>query len=173
MDFAVGWEKCDEVASGGSIRMRRAVGFAGVVALAMGGITMAAASGATPSIQRPVTFTVHETFTPTFVDLAPTGPSAGDQLVGTGRLTGAHGGHQARETLRCTSVNAEDSLFDCTFVERFGDGTIEIGGALSTTHPNGAFPVLGGTGRYQNVRGQVINHQLTETTARLTFQLIP
>ena len=153
--------------------MRRAVVFAGIVALGIGGITVVAASGATPSIQRPVTFTVHETYSPTFVDIAPAGPSAGDQLVATGRLTGRHGRHVARETLRCTSVNADASLFDCTFVERFRDGSVEIGGAFSTTHPNGAFPVLGGTGRYQNVRGQVINHQLTETTARLTFQLIP
>ena len=153
--------------------MRRTVVLAGIVALGIGGITMAAASGATPSVQRPVTFTVHETFTPTFVDVSPTGPSAGDQLVGTGRLTSGHGRHNARETLRCTSLNADASLFDCTFIERFRDGTIEIGGALSTTHPNGAFPVLGGTGHYQNVRGQVINHQLTQTTARLTFQLIP
>ena len=158
----------------GELTMRKALVLAGIAVSGIGGFAVATtASGATPSIERAVTFTVHETFAPTFVDVAPAGPSAGDELVGTGRLTDRHGRRVARETLRCTAVNADASLFDCTFVEIFRNGKIEVGGTFSTTHPDGAFPVLGGTGHYRNVRGQVVNHQLTETTARLTFQLIP
>lgn len=111
-----------------------------------------------------------------FVDVAPADSALGDQLIGTGDLIGTDGSTIGTSTFQGISTNATPRTSEMlTFVYELPDGKITTAGTarLSATNPifDEQFAITGGTGKYQNARGQVRVVQETTDQAKLTFHI--
>lgn len=146
-----------------------AVVTAGVVAVSMG-----TASAITTS----QTFRLHERDTGSaFIDLGTSGPSIGDQLIGSSALTDTSGAPAGTDSFVCTAVTSTARTFQCTVVYQLAHGDVTAQGVATVGTGRPLFDVLvavtGGTRTYQNVRGQVRILQQTQTNAELFFRLLP
>lgn len=139
--------------------------------------TVMASAGSDITTPRTIRFAAKTTqFTQ--VDVKPAGFSQGDQLVfhdvlrHSGKTIGYDGG-----TCTVTSlVAAEPAQLQCVVTFVFGSGQVTTQGLLSVSDPNnftGRFAVNGGTGIYQNARGQGTIHQVSSSLAFITLRLIP
>jgi hypothetical protein len=112
-----------------------------------------------------------------FLDLGGKGPSIGDELVGASALTNRAGHSAGTDNFVCTSVTANDATFQCTVVYALHRGRVTAQGQATITgsHPlfDELFAITGGTGAYQNARGEVRILQSAQTHAELTFHLLP
>jgi hypothetical protein len=88
-----------------------------------------------------------------FVDNAPTGRSAGDQLVFAERLVDARGRRIGRDAASCTLLFDARSLCTGTYILRRGQVMVQ----LVQPGPRGTYrqAITGGTGRYARATGTV------------------
>lgn len=106
------------------------------------------------------------------VDLGPAGPSAGDQLVvdnplydetnttELGKLSGS-----------CVQTGASATVYHCTATLVLEDGQIALEGLTDLAEPTGYIPVVGGSGVYNKVKGQVFVDQSNPAAVKLTVEL--
>ncbi|TDC36082.1 hypothetical protein [Micromonospora sp. KC213] len=166
------------------MRVRYTPALAAIVAGATGtalAVSSAPAGGATNSAasrhSRTVTITaVEKGASVNFVDVAPSDSALGDQLIGTGDLVGADGRKIGTSSFQGISTNAKPRTSEMlTFVYELPDGKITTAGTatLSATRPifDEQFAITGGTGRYQDARGQVRVVQETVEQAKVTFHI--
>lgn len=154
----------------------RLIAVAAAVGAAMvAGGSVAIASSGSPTITRAHTLQVKGTSTSFhFVDVGRKGFSLGDQFVLTERLT-RHGKRVGHVDAHCTIISRHDTICEATAL--LPAGKITFGGAISSNAGSPGsrftFAITGGTRQYQNVRGQVTLHQLTENTDEQTYNLLP
>jgi hypothetical protein len=109
------------------------------------------------------------------IDIGKKGPSPGDQVIET-TADFQHGRRVAREALNCVAIAVTARGFDvlCHGAFVFGDGQVEFQGETNF-HTPFTVAVIGGTGAYQNVGGQLtversLPHSTTDVeTLRLVF----
>ncbi len=141
---------------------------------ALGVGSMALASSAAPDITRAQTLVVRGTITSVHgVNLGSRSFGPGDQFVLTERLS-QQGTTIGSLAVHCTVVS-RDLL--CELATTLPKGEITSAG---TVPGNGGDPgvsftlaITGGTGAYQNVRGQLAFKQLTRQVDRQTYELLP
>jgi hypothetical protein len=143
-------------------------------------LAMAPATASTPPSYPgtiTITITVVEKGTSVnFVDVAPADSALGDQLIGTADLIAANGRTIGTSSFQGISTNVTPRTSELlTFVYELPDGKITTAGTarLSTSSPvfDEQFAITGGTGKYQNARGQVRVVQETVDHAEVTFRI--
>lgn len=104
------------------------------------------------------------------IDVGRRGESPGDYVVFEETLLNTSGAVIGRDSARCMG---EVRTFRCdgTFLI-YGKGKIEVSGSFFP-RDEATIAVTGGTGRYQNVRGQARITGGTAHTTNFTFSLIP
>ena len=142
-----------------------------VVAL-LGGLVVAAT--ASTDLSSPRTITVIEKQTQShFVDLGRRGPSLGDYFVFSGVLRHA-GNRVGYDGYHCTFVHTRPFRAECEATFKLGGrGKITAEGLLRLANRTFIVAVNGGTGGFRNARGQVTIQELSQTTSKITFHLIP
>jgi hypothetical protein len=161
--------------------MRRLAGttLAVAVLLAMlGAMSIAAAAPtATPNITTAKTLHFDVVFSPFFfVDLGQKGLSKGDQTVFHDQLF-SHGKRVGDDGGSCTVVDLPRTPsapipINCTVSFRLPGGQLTTQGFTSSA-PTKHLAVTGGTGSYQNVRGQATLVEFGNGKGSVTFHLIP
>ncbi len=133
---------------------------AALLGLVVGGVSLASASTDITSAQTITLNARINQFTP--LDLGPTGPSQGDEFVFSGPLSNQSGtrvGHFGGYVVLVKTGTAAQGEASVTFVLSGGQITFQ------NLQPQGAVSfesaVTGGTGLYQNARGEA---QVTETS---------
>lgn len=87
------------------------------------------------------------------VDNTPTGSGTGDVFLFDSKLLASRGGSQlGRIVGQCRQLFVEAR---CEATMLLARGTIEVAGGVDLTQPSVTAAVLGGTGRYHAVSGQV------------------
>jgi hypothetical protein len=125
---------------------------------------------------RTIVLRVHDT-TATYVDNAPANISQGDEIAVEGllRRAGHPGGHlEAHEVLTGLNQSGGGRL-ELVFTALLSDGqvtSVAVLGLSQSGASNGKAAIVGGTGRYRNVRGEVYIHPDGATTL-LTYLLLP
>jgi hypothetical protein len=162
--------------------MRRITVASTALALVLGIIGVASvasvASSATPDITTAKTLRFDVVFSPFFViDVKPTGLSKGDTSVFHDRLF-ANGKQVGEDGGTCVVVDtpptpAALAPISCTTSFQLPGGQITTQGLASTGPPPKHLAVTGGTGIYQNVRGQATLVEFGNDKGSVTFQLIP
>jgi hypothetical protein len=132
-----------------------AAGAAGAAALAATGT---ASAGAAAASARSFTVTAHQG-SDSSVDLGDAGPSAGDEALFDAPVFRG-GKHVGRLVGKCTTARVGAQSLDqlCEFVLRLPHGQITASGTVRAGQSGpGSFalPILGGTGHYQGVGGQI------------------
>ncbi len=142
----------------------------GITSTKLGG----AVAPAIPGTSRVVLYA--DSFTTTYLDNAPTGTSVGDAITGFGLLTTAEG-QTAGELdihevmVNDTNPNALRILIQGT--ARTQSGQLSVSGVQLSTQQGARLAVIGGTGKYWNVRGgQVTGGAASGGRVKLTFLLI-
>lgn len=141
--------------------------------LTTGAVTVAFAAPSASNITRAETHRFDVRFSPFFLsDLDRNGrPSKGDQiafndqLLKNGRRVGQDGGS-------CTIVENQSLFASCTGTIALTDGQITFSW-LNSPPPRKRFAVTGGTGRYQNVRGEGTLVEFGNGRGTMTLRLIP
>ncbi|MEU3936610.1 hypothetical protein AB0E85_31935 [Streptomyces sp. NPDC029044] len=155
----------------------------GVAAATAGALSLglslapAAADAAPASPRHRTTIEAVETGTAiNMVDVAPADSALGDQLIGTGRLTGNDGRELGTSSFVGVSTDAKPRTAELlTFVYELPGGKITTAGTarLASSRPvfDERFAITGGTGRYRNAVGEVRVLQETVERARITFDI--
>jgi hypothetical protein len=140
-------------------RSWKAVTLAAAILLLLGTLaTVSIASAAPQTAEHPKTqvlhFIAHQTSLE-FIDLGKQGDSPGDQLVETETLL-QHGTQIGRDVLSCVAITVSAQGIDalCHGALILEGGQVEFQGETSFATPF-TVAVTGGTGRYQNVGGQL------------------
>jgi len=116
------------------------------------------------------------------VDLKPQGPSIGDLFVFAGPLNNTSGDEAGRLDGHCvtTSVPSDDPethrrqcFVTATIGTENGETEIELQGVGRILAEDVLLGVSGGTGRFQNARGQALLDFTTPGQVSLRFALIP
>jgi hypothetical protein len=136
-------------------------------------ITVAASGGA--SARGPAAHTLdlafHTTFAQTF-EQAPAGESAGDLSVFGGNLRNA-GRPAGKFQAECVHVSSDHS--QCSLTGAVAGGQIAAvpayGKDFSGTGAVSRYPIVGGTGAYQNAHGYIVEHDTGPGDGRLTIHL--
>jgi hypothetical protein len=117
-------------------------------------------------------------FTATMLDNDPAGFSQGDEIIVEGQLVGRGGEPEGRievhEVLTGLSQSGGGRL-QLFFTALMARGQITGSGVLNISQSgpsNARAAILGGTGHYRNVRGEVYIHP-GQQSSRLTFYLVP
>ena len=135
---------------------------------------VAMSSGASASDRAATTLqlTFHTTFAQTF-EQAPKGESAGDISVFGGTLLRANepaGKFQAE----CIHLSSDHS--QCSLTGALPGGQITAvpayGKDFSGTQPVSRYPIVGGTGIYQNARGYIDEKDTAQNSGRLTIHVL-
>lgn len=110
------------------------------------------------------------------VDVDPDDSALGDQLTGTGDLTGRGGRKLGTSSFFGVSTDAEPRTAELlTFVYELPGGKITTTGTakLSDSGPvfDEQFAITGGTGKYKNASGEVRVLQETVEQAKVTFKI--
>ena len=154
-------------------RSRRVGGAA--LALAIAGVALFALDAAASSdIKAPTTIVAVARFShATVVDAAPAGFSAGDEQVVAGRLV--QGGEQIGSFgFVCQFLTAGAApKEDCSGTGQLPGGQITLHGFSSTLDSEHMWAITGGTGIYDNARGQVQIEDLSDAASRVTVEVIP
>jgi hypothetical protein len=135
--------------------------------VAVGGVTVASASPDTTTATT-IHFVARQTSF-TFVDVGKKGPGDGDYVVATedDMQGGKKIGHDA---FKCTLIR-NNTICEATYV--FAQGQISTQGDVLPPARHFSTAVTGGTGAYQNVRGQLTVVPTSPTTADETLRLLP
>ena len=105
----------------------------------------------------------------TYVDLGPGGPSVGDMLVKSSPLFNRSDTRRVgRAPISCVFVDVQRPP-RCNSDILLRRGTIALQGELR--NPRFVFAVTGGTGAFQNARGEARGRVLRGDRVRLTFRL--
>ena len=143
-------------------------------ALAAAGAGLIATSSAAVSNPAPHTTTLRYTirFSPFYLlDLGKKGPSLGDQTIFHDTLVNAKGAVVGHDGLVCTFTNPAVPEASCQGVAKLPDGLLTFQ-FLNSPPPRKTAAITGGTGRYQDVRGQlVIVESAKDQTGTYTFTL--
>jgi hypothetical protein len=148
----------------------------GAGALVLGLVTFASAS---TQITHPQTIRfVAKTTQINQIDLHPAGFGQGDEIVFHDQLlrNGRTIGHDGGSCQVTFAVRGQAAQFQCVVTFALGGGQIATQGLINIANPAsfaGTFAVTGGTGIYQNARGQATIHQTSLTLATVTLSLIP
>jgi hypothetical protein len=155
-------------------RIPAAIAIAGLVTLAA-----VAVASAAPGITQPRTLHLVSPLDQTqftVIDLGDPGDSPGDLLVFTGPVLNADKTKTlGRLDAHCTFTEIQDGADryeDCLLGYSLKGGQITVQGTFDQTMNVNRFAVTGGTGIYQNVRGQE-KLALDQSDLDLTFSLIP
>jgi hypothetical protein len=142
------------------------LGLAGLL-VAVGGVTVASASSDITTAKT-IHFVARQTSF-SFIDVGKKGFSDGDYIVATEDdiQAGKKIGHDA---FKCTFIHG-DTLCEAVYVLAQGHISVQSDVLPPARHFNGA--VTGGTGIYQNVRGQLTVVPTSPTTANETLHLLP
>ena len=144
-------------------RMLLTAAVAGIVAAAIGGVSLARAGGTASD----TTFTLNELQGKfTFVNVTHTAQGApGDELIFRSALTNSGGTRIGALDVVCTLTFGNH--LQCLGTYRLPGGTL-IGSAVIPKDENNTQPVqiaiTGGTGRYDHARGQVTSTPVNSTT---------
>jgi hypothetical protein len=127
---------------------------AAIVSVAIAGVSLATASGG--SGERP-TFRLIEVRTQVVpVDLPPSGGSTGDEFILGGNLRNAADmGKVGTSNDVCITLSPNGAPLQCSGVITLKSGTINIAGNASGG-PNFKLAITGGTGAYDEARGQLV-----------------
>jgi hypothetical protein len=141
---------------------------AGVVAMAVGGISLARAGGS----DRTMTLTEKQV-SATFVNISHTQQGApGDEAIFRSVVTNSSGKKIGSSSVICTIVFG--GKLQCNGIYQLPGGTL-TGTALVQQTQNSTAPVhvaiTGGTGRYDAVRGQATSTPESQTTNKVVFDL--
>jgi hypothetical protein len=139
---------------------------AGVTVAALGAIAAAAVAGSAPSSSGTVVLTV-DLAKQAFRDLPPKGNSAGDELVDrlSLRLKGHPDGYGHEYCVATFPVRKTSMQLQCDeFLALKSGGTVTGQGVVNLDFSKGGpqpttFAITGGTGPYENVRGQITTSQ--------------
>jgi hypothetical protein len=112
------------------------------------------------------------------IDSDPVGLSQGDEIIVEGQLVGPSGRPKGRIEVQevLTGLNQSGGgRLQLMFTALLARGQITGSGVLGISQSgpsNTKAAILGGTGRYRNVRGVVVIHP-GQTSSQLTFYLLP
>ena len=104
-----------------------------------------------------------------FQDLAPQGPSLGDQFVQSGNLW-RQGNRVGRDGVVCTVTSRRREELQCEATVRFHNGQIAVQGLISN-QSQFDLPVTGGSGAYTGAEGIVHVNSVSNNKEILTFHL--
>jgi len=141
-------------------------------ALAGGGVALASSSSPQITTAQTIRLLEHDTHQG-FVDLNHNHrPDTGDQFIFAGVLTNPSTHKQAGSvTGACTVTFGQNAL--CQAIGTLnGRGQVTISG-ISGNAKDFDLAVTGGTGQFQNARGQIHIHQVNDTDSVDTLHLIP
>jgi Dirigent-like protein len=116
-------------------------------------------------------YTAHFTHA-AIVDAGKSGPSAGDQQVVVGTLS------QGAKTVGrfgfiCEFLTAGPHASEqCDGTGRVAGGTLTLQGYSNVASEDHRWAVVGGTGTYRGARGQALIHDVNQTTATATLELV-
>jgi allene oxide cyclase len=148
--------------------MLRTALVAALVGGVIGGLSLASASASRDRHVR--TMTLIEVSTgQQIVDLGKKGFSLGGELMFTSRLQTLGGKRVGHTSVVCIAVLGEK--IDCNGTGWLPGGTVRVGATLADT-PTSVLAVVGGTGRYQGVGGQVVTRPVSDTRSRTRLRLI-
>lgn len=126
--------------------------------LAVGGAWLTRASGA--EAPRNVTFTVKQTLTSFhIIDLGAKGWTPGDMTTFTKTFRNLSGDATAQADGNCVITRVgknEPTAAECGQTFRFKAGAIQSNTVDLITPPKAVLPIIGGTGRYEGVTGQIL-----------------
>jgi hypothetical protein len=141
---------------------------AAAIAIAVATTSGASASGGGAT-------TLHMTFQTSFnqtFEQPPQGESAGDLSVFGGSLRSG-GKAVGKFQAECVHVSSDHS--QCSLTGAIGGGQIAAvpayGKDFSGTQPVSTYPIVGGTGTYQNARGYIVEQDTGPGSGRLTIHL--
>jgi hypothetical protein len=136
-------------------------------------IAVAASSGASASGGGATTLhmTFQSSFNQTF-EQPPKGESAGDLSVFGGSLRSG-GKAVGKFQAECVHVSSDHSQCSLTGALRGGQiaAVPAYGKGFSGTEPVSRYPIVGGTGTYQNARGYIVEQDSGPGSGRLTIHL--
>ncbi len=140
------------------------------------GLAAVSASGAAPEITAAehLRLTAHDNGRAGDVDTGRSGPTPGDYYVFQERLTAPDGSQLGTDGARCMLVwlNARSTICDGSFLVQ-GRGQIDVYGVFSRTSGPPVLAITGGTGDFQNARGQARIVGGTGRTTDFVFDLLP
>ncbi len=150
------------------------IGVTAAIMAATGGIAYAASSTPDITTAQTIRLVAHQT---SFRFVRVPGqtsqqPVPGDQIVFTERVNRA-GTAAGTDQINCTVVGR---ALICDAVFALSDGTISVTGKVPVNGPGqggATLAVTGGTGRFQNVRGEVHVRSTGPNTEAETFHLLP
>lgn len=148
------------------------LGALGAAVATLGLVAGGSSAAAEPRTSSQHTIRVDATVTEVaMLDLGTKGPSLGDQIVFTNRLT-QHGRELGHEGAVCTTVSVKHHEAQCVATFVFRDGQITAQGlvTLGSTKPY-TVAITGGSGKYQDVGGELRVTPVSDTTGRLVLQL--
>jgi hypothetical protein len=147
---------------------RKRIGLVAVlVALAM--IVGASMVSAAPSNRGKTVRVVERATTDTVIDLGVTGDSLGDLLVfGNDIYNRSNTTKVGRDQGSCVRTNPGLS-WECTWTTILAKGSITVEGPFYDDLRDSLFAITGGTGRYQNARGQMKLHARDAVGSELDF----
>jgi hypothetical protein len=97
-------------------------------------------------------------------------PRPGDQIGFGDRITGDDTGI-ARTV--CTIMNPKDPSFPCIVWMKLSNGTLTAQGFFPERAHTARVAITGGTGAYDGARGTALATDITQTSSRITIQLLP
>lgn len=145
------------------------IGIAGAAALATAAWAPAAAAPASSDgVHLDARFAQAKT-----VDVAPVGPSLGDEQVVNGLLRDRSGKKVGRFGFICSlvGVHGKNTLEHCAGWGALKQGQITVAGMSAGQDTRHVWAITGGTGAYRQARGQIKIHDLTPTNSHITLQL--
>jgi Dirigent-like protein len=116
------------------------------------------------------------------IDQRPLGPSLGDRFVFSGPLENRAGDPRGRIDGVCTTTSTPAGAVDenrqqcqvtATIGTANGETEIELMGVGRVLAEDVIFSVIGGTGRFQNARGQAVFDFRASDQVTIEFSLIP
>jgi hypothetical protein len=152
--------------------MRKAIIAALAAAVVATGLLGTAGAFASTPRARSTTlqFTAHATQA-TIVDVTAAGPSPGDQQVVVGTLT-HNGTTVGRFGFVCEQLSAgPNAAEECSATGRIAHGNITLEGYSKQSSSDHVWAIVGGTGNFQHATGQVLIHDVNDTTSTLKLEL--
>jgi len=162
----------------GDVRTKRRL-YAGMLAIVVLGVLMSGPAAATSNAKgKRVLRIVATELQFQFLDLGAPGPSLGDELVFSERLS-RHGRSVGVSGVVCTATQVEppydDLMFHCVGTLKLKRGQITLQGLIEVQGEDDSGPftvaITGGTGRYEGAGGKAVIRQVSPTRSvyRLRF----
>ncbi len=145
-------------------------GVGALVAMAIGGVSFAAASNEGGA--RTITV-IEKTTSQQFVDVGASGFSVGDEFVFASQFWNTDQTRQVGSNQGyCVALSAQ--IAHCAGTASLRGGTIEYGGTTNQTAQTFTIAITGGTGSFVHAEGQVTIHNLNSngTLSRDVIQLV-